>query len=87
MKKLLLPLILLLLLPAVALAEFYGSTGSNKYHFKECRWTKRIAKENLVTFRASVEAGKAGYVPCETCKPPMPERRPALPDSKEKKGN
>lgn len=79
MKRLLVALSLLVLLPVMAWADFYGSAKADKYHLKECRWAKRIAKENLVTFKTSADAVKAGYQPCETCKPPVPEKRPASP--------
>jgi hypothetical protein len=50
--------------------KYVGSKNSNKYHFPECKWAKKISPKNLVTFKTAQEALKAGYIPCKVCKPP-----------------
>jgi len=50
--------------------EYVGSKTSNKYHYPDCKWAKKISAKNLVTFGTAQEALKAGYVPCKVCKPP-----------------
>jgi hypothetical protein len=50
--------------------KYAGSKNSNKYHFPDCKWAKKISPKNLVTFKTAQEAVKAGYVPCKVCKPP-----------------
>jgi hypothetical protein len=50
--------------------KYVGSKNSNKYHFPDCKWAKKISPKNLVTFKTAQEAVKAGYVPCKVCKPP-----------------
>ncbi len=56
--------------PAVPTGKFVGSKNSNKYHFPECQWAKKIKPERLVTFGSVKEAREKGYIPCPTCKPP-----------------
>jgi hypothetical protein len=50
--------------------KYVGSANSNKYHYPDCKWAKKISPKNLVTFKTAEEALKAGYVPCKVCKPP-----------------
>lgn len=70
MKRIvLLSLILLVCIPAVALAEFWASKKSNKYHIPSCRWAQKIKPTNLIKFTTSQEAINAGYVPCKVCSP------------------
>jgi hypothetical protein len=76
MTKLLLAASLLTaLLATTARAEFWGSSASNRYHFKRCQWTPKIRKEYLVRFDTADLAVRAGYRPCEKCRPPLTERR------------
>ena len=49
--------------------KYVGSKNSDKYHYPDCKWAKRISAKNLVTFKTTQEAVKAGYVPCKVCKP------------------
>lgn len=51
--------------------KYLGSKSSNKYHYPDCKWAKKISPKNLVTFMTAEEAVKAGYVPCKVCKPPI----------------
>lgn len=44
--------------------KFVGSSKSDKYHWPDCQWAKRIAEENMVWFSSEQEAQKAGYVRC-----------------------
>jgi methylphosphotriester-DNA--protein-cysteine methyltransferase len=50
--------------------KYVGSTNSNKYHYPDCKWAKKISPKNLVAFKTAEEALKAEYVPCKVCKPP-----------------
>ena len=74
MKRFLVAVLLLLVFvpTAISATEFWGSKTSNKYHYPTCKWTKQISPSNLVKFKSSEEAQKAGYVPCPVCKPPKP---------------
>ncbi len=51
--------------------KYIGSAKSNKYHYPNCEWAKKIKSENLVTFKSAKEAKEAGYIPCKVCKPPI----------------
>ncbi|MDI6826768.1 MAG: Ada metal-binding domain-containing protein [Candidatus Aenigmarchaeota archaeon] len=48
---------------------FVGSKSSNKYHYCDCVWAKKIKPSNLVCFKSVEEAENMGYVPCKVCKP------------------
>ncbi|OPX94298.1 MAG: hypothetical protein A4E53_00092 [Pelotomaculum sp. PtaB.Bin104] len=50
--------------------QFVGSVNSDKYHYPSCRWADKIKSDNLITFSSVSEAKKAGYSPCQTCRPP-----------------
>ena len=54
-------------------AEFVASKNATTYHYPTCRLAKKISEANLIKFANPAEAKKAGYQPCKTCKPPMPE--------------
>lgn len=77
MQKLLFAFILALLLPAVALAEVWGSSKSKIYHYQLCRWNAQIKKEYKISFPSPAAALKAGYQPCGKCRPPTTGRTPA----------
>lgn len=49
--------------------KYVGSSQSNKYHYPDCKWGKKISPKNMVTFKSAQEALAAGYVPCKVCKP------------------
>ncbi len=48
---------------------FVASSNSNKYHFPECSWAKKIAPSKQIWFKSRSEAALAGYEPCGTCSP------------------
>lgn len=48
---------------------YVGSINSDKYHYPTCRCAGNILPENEVCFDSKGEAEKAGYVPCQVCKP------------------
>lgn len=50
--------------------KYVGSKKSDKYHYPDCRWAKKILPENEIWFSSSDEARAAGYVPCGVCNPP-----------------
>jgi len=56
---------------AEAAPQFMGSKTSNKYHYPDCKWAKRISPQNLTTFPSVKEAREKGYLPCPGCKPPL----------------
>jgi len=41
-----------------------GSINSNKYHWPECSFAKRIAEQNQIWFNSEQEAQNAGYARC-----------------------
>lgn len=49
---------------------FWASKKSDKYHWPSCASAKRIKPDNLIVFATVGKALKAGYKPCETCRPP-----------------
>ena len=55
------------LLPTEKQAEqgvLVGSVNSNKYHWPDCSFAKRIAEQNQIWFNSEEEAQNAGYIPC-----------------------
>ena len=62
---------LLLLIPSIVFAEYWGSKNSNKYHYPNCVWAQKINPNNLIKFGNPEDAIKAGYVPCKVCRPPV----------------
>lgn len=55
---------------AVPAVKFVGSKTSNKYHYPDCKWAKKIRPDRLVTFGSVKEARDQGFIPCPACKPP-----------------
>ncbi len=51
--------------------EYRGSKKSDKYHYANCRYVKKIKKENIIEFCTVREARDAGYERCKVCKPPV----------------
>ena len=49
--------------------KYVGSKESDKYHYCDCRWAKKILEENLICFKSKEEAISKGYVACGVCKP------------------
>ena len=47
--------------------KFVGSILSDKYHTPNCRFAKKIEKENEIWFDTTDEATKAGYAACGVC--------------------
>lgn len=62
-------LFFIILLPSLALAEYWASKQSNKFHYPSCTHAKKIKPENKVIFETKETALKAGYSPCKVCKP------------------
>lgn len=44
--------------------RFVGSINSNKYHWPDCPWAKKIAPQNQTWFPSEAEAQSAGYTRC-----------------------
>jgi hypothetical protein len=49
---------------------FVGSIKSNKYHYPDCEWAKKIKPSNQIWFSSPADAIAHGYVPCKVCNPP-----------------
>lgn len=49
---------------------FVGSIESNKYHYPDCRWAKKILPEHEIWFSSPQDAQTHGYVACKVCTPP-----------------
>ena len=65
----LLTLVTLLMTLNIATATTYiGSSQSNKFHYTDCRWAKKINPGNAIYFSSREEAFSYGYVPCKVCK-------------------
>ena len=47
--------------------KYVASKNSKKYHKPDCKWAKKIKKENLICFKTRKEAENEGYKPCQTC--------------------
>jgi micrococcal nuclease len=72
MKKALLVLALCLFTVSAFAQDLYvGSIKSNKYHYLDCKFAKRIETKNLRYFSSPEEAIKSGYYPCRICRPPI----------------
>jgi O-6-methylguanine DNA methyltransferase len=52
--------------------RFLGSDTTHVYCYPTCRNARRIGDRHRVPFRGAGEAGRAGYRPCRTCRPPAP---------------
>lgn len=48
--------------------RFVASKNSDKYHRCDCKWAKKIKKENLLCFKTKEEAEK-NHKPCSSCNP------------------
>jgi len=44
--------------------SFVGSANSNKYHWPDCSFAKRISEENQIWFSSEQEAQNTGYIRC-----------------------
>ncbi|MBF0569576.1 MAG: hypothetical protein HQL18_02230 [Candidatus Omnitrophica bacterium] len=51
--------------------DLIGSKNSDKYHLATCATAQKITADNKVTFKDAEAALKAGYAPCQKCKPPV----------------
>ena len=63
-------LILIFIFPFVSFAEYWVASDMKVYHFPGCGLAVKIKPENKVVFKDLKSAIKAGYVPCNFCKPP-----------------
>lgn len=70
MGKLAIVLLVILLSTSSVWAEVWGSTKSKAYHKKLCRWMGQVKPEYRLSFATPLDARKAGYHPCGTCRPP-----------------
>ena len=73
-------IILFMAVCAGAGQEYIGSRTSNKYHDPACKWVKEIKQDKMIKFSSPEEAAKAGYIPCPTCKPPLPVQAKTIHD-------
>lgn len=51
---------------------FVGSVKSNKYHWPDCSWAKKISPENQIWFNSEEEAQAAGYIRCSSFEKYLP---------------
>ena len=49
--------------------KFVASSDSDKFHWPDCRWAKKILSENEIWFDSFDDAIAAGYGACGTCNP------------------
>ena len=49
--------------------RYVGSKNSDKFHYPECKWARKIKEENQIWFNSRQEAINKGYVPCKVCDP------------------
>ena len=49
---------------SVEKGTFVGSINSNKYHWPDCSFSKRIAEQNQIWFSSEEKAQNAGYARC-----------------------
>lgn len=49
--------------------KFVASADSDKFHWPDCRWAKKILSENEIWFDSAADAIAAGYGACGTCHP------------------
>jgi len=52
---------------------FVGSLNSNKYHWPDCSFAKRISEENKIWFSSEQKAQDAGYIKCSSFEKYIPE--------------
>lgn len=46
--------------------RFVGSVNSNKYHWPDCSWVKKIVPQNQIWFSSETEAQTVGYTRCSS---------------------
>lgn len=49
--------------------KFVASADSDKFHWPDCQWAKKILSENEIWFDSAADAIAAGYGACGTCHP------------------
>jgi len=49
--------------------RYVGNVRLRKFHRPECRWTKKIAPENMLLFESTQDALDHKYSPCKVCRP------------------
>lgn len=49
--------------------KFVASSDSDKFHWPDCRWAKKILSENEIWFDSAADAIAAKYGACGTCNP------------------
>ncbi|MCA1690769.1 MAG: methylated-DNA--[protein]-cysteine S-methyltransferase [Actinobacteria bacterium] len=49
--------------------RYVGSTSTSIFCLPTCHAARRIGKDNVQTFRSAAEASRAGYRPCQKCRP------------------
>ena len=54
---------------AVSKNEYVGSTNSNRFHYPNYKWAKKIKEGNKIWFKNRKEALDKGYFPYKVCNP------------------
>ncbi len=48
---------------------YIASSNSKKFHRSNCKWAKKIPKNNRVYFNKTIDARNQGYEACKDCRP------------------
>jgi flagellar biosynthesis protein FlhF len=54
---------------ALRSAAYVANINSDIFHLHDCKWTKRIKPDNIITFDGIEDALKKGFNPCRYCRP------------------
>lgn len=49
--------------------RFVANRRRDVYHVPGCKWTKKIAPDQIITFESAEAAARQNYLPCRTCYP------------------
>jgi flagellar biosynthesis protein FlhF len=50
-------------------SHFIANKNSDVFHNPDCKWTKKIKAENLITFASAQDAKIKHFMPCRDCQP------------------
>ena len=50
-------------------AYFVANKNSDVYHCSDCKWSKKIKRDNIVKFTSAQVAEAQNFLPCSSCKP------------------
>ncbi|UCF94368.1 MAG: flagellar biosynthesis protein FlhF [Desulfobacterales bacterium] len=64
--------------------DYIANRNSDVYHFRDCKWCRKIKPENIITFASQQEAESQNFMPCRNCNPTRAEIFNAVPPAGEK---